>query len=498
MNPFAIPGYQLYLLQLENYELLRFFKLVLKKGIFKKFSLRKDLVWTLKARVIFILATTLHLMGSVEILKNLPFQPIVNLFIFIIVLLVLYYFYFLFYSFFVCILYPIDWLVKKIIVSRASSFITHHTAHLKIIGVAGSYGKTTIKEMLSRVLSIKYKVLCTPDSVNTPVGISRFILQNVSEETQILILEMGEHYKGDVKEICAIAKPDIAVITGINESHLERMGSLQNIVETIFEVAQNSKINATVLLNGDDVNVIKNYNQFVLKQQKTLIYEKKDTVAAQFDQARLGWEIEYKNIGKVFVKLLGEYAVANINGLIKVATELGLNPEQIKMGIETISPVSHRLEPIAGAGGVLIIDDAYNGNPEGVSEAIKVLSRFTNRRKVFITPGLVEMGSATAEVHREIGKELAGVADVVVLIKNSVTPWIEEGIRNAVIATSVGGEAVSNKERLPRSSDALGARNDKAQIIWFNTAQEAHASLGKILQPNDVVVFQNDWGDQYI
>jgi UDP-N-acetylmuramoyl-tripeptide--D-alanyl-D-alanine ligase len=165
-----------------------------------------------------------------------------------------------------------------------------------------------------------------------------------------------------------------------------------------------------------------------------------------------------------------------VDAAMQVAALLGVSLEDIKKGIEAIKPVEHRLQPIKSNGNILVIDDAYNGNPDGVKEAIKVLSRFTDRRKVFITPGLVEMGKASNDVHREIGKELMGVADVVVLIKNSVTPWIEQGI----------------SEELKANSYKLTA------IQWFNTAQEAHQSLSKILQPNDVVVFQNDWGDQYI
>jgi UDP-N-acetylmuramoyl-tripeptide--D-alanyl-D-alanine ligase len=469
--------YQLYLLQLENYELGRYFKLLLNKGLFPKIDQRKDLVWTIKARVLFSLAIGTHLATfGVGIYFLLTDGLLMLSIMYLVLCIALFYLYFILYTIYLILLYPIDFLAKEILVRRAKSKILNLQTKIKIIGVAGSYGKTTMKEMLRQVLGIKYKVLSTPDSVNTPVGISKFILKYVSDETQILILEMGEHYKGDVKEICTIAKPDIAVITGINESHLERMGSLENISETIFEVAQNSKSSASVFLNGEDKIIIKSYKDFILNSQVAILYAKKDALASNFSPDALGWEIEYKNIGKVFVKLLGEYAVASVSAVIEVALMLGMSPEQIKQGVETIVPVSHRLEPIKSSGGALIIDDAYNGNPKGVEEAIKLLSRFTNRRKVYITPGLVEMGSASVEVHKEIGKQLALVANVVVLIKNSVTAFIEEGIKSA------------------NQQDGKLA----CQIIWFNTAQEAHAALGKMLQPNDVVVFQNDWGDQYI
>ncbi len=169
---------------------------------------------------------------------------------------------------------------------------------------------------------------------------------------------------------------------------------------------------------------------------------------------------------------MGEYAVADTEAAIKVAKILGMEEKEIVKGLVNVKPVEHRLEPINSSSGVLVIDDSYNGNPAGVSEAIKVLSRFGSRRKIYITPGLVEIGKEVKAVHIEIGRELATVVDLVILIKNSVTPYIEMGL--------------------------MSAKFPKEKILWFNSAQTAHAELKNILKPNDVVLFQNDWGDQYI
>jgi UDP-N-acetylmuramoyl-tripeptide--D-alanyl-D-alanine ligase len=119
-----------------------------------------------------------------------------------------------------------------------------------------------------------------------------------------------------------------------------------------------------------------------------------------------------------------------------------------------------------------VIDDSYNGNPEGVKEAIKLLSQFKDHRKVYLTPGLVEMGHKAEEVHEKIGKQLAKNVDLVLLVRNSVTPFIEKGLMESGFAQD--------------------------RIIWYATAQEAHSSLDKVLQKGDVILFQNDWGDQYL
>lgn len=503
---FRIIKYQLYLLQLENYELGRYFRLLVKKGIWPQANQRKNLVWTLKAVLVLVVAVFLFLIMLFSLvfeLRVLSYElwtaSIISILFFII-------FPFIFFSIATIILYPADWITKKILIKRAKSKLRTLSSQLKIIGIAGSYGKTTMKEILTQVLSSKYKVLSTPDSVNTPVGIARWILNSVTSEAEILIVEMGEHYKGDVEEICKIIKPDIAAVTGINESHLERMGSLDNVIATIFEIVSCSKPGAQILLNADDKNVMTHYKEYIWKDHRVEPYKIEDIGYRIFNTDKLVWEVKDEKLGSYEIGLLGEYALADVSAAVKIAQSLGMSSEQIKNGIAKIKAVSHRLEPIKGVGDVLIIDDAYNGNPQGVAEAIKVLSRFTNRHKIFITPGLVEMGSASADVHREIGRQLADVADVVVLIKNSVTAWIKEGVDGSVIARSLalfaskglGDEAIVNKERLPRPSDEFGARNDKPEVIWFNTAQEAHSSLGKILKPGDVVVFQNDWGDQYL
>jgi len=519
--------YQLYLLQLENYELGRYWKLLIKKGIFPKKSqpLRKELVWTAKARALMLMAVALHgLFVILAGLSALSFKPGLDNFFTAVIfaVLILLPFYFVFFSLALLVLKPLDSLAKNQLIRKARAKIerleqpmNRHTTGgqtdakgLKIIGVAGSYGKTTMKEVLRQVLSIKYKVLSTPESVNTPVGIARWILNKVTDETQILVVEMGEHYENDIKDICEIAKPDIAVVTGINESHLERMKKMDTVIATVFEIVSNSKPGALVVLNADDRNVMENYKKFVWPDHKVIEYKVSSIKYKVFDIEKLCWSFEVDDIGKVDVNLLGEYALGDVDAAVKIGQSLAMSNEQIIAGIKNIKPVEHRLQPIVNsATGVLVIDDSYNGNSDGVAEAIKVLSRFKNRRKIYITPGLVEIGKSSADIHRGIGKLLAGVADVVILIKNSVTPWIVEGLSSSGVilrpqCNSEAEESQTNGKEILRRSDALTAQDDavskKPQIIWFNSALEAHAGLKDILKPGDVILFQNDWGDQYL
>ena len=209
-----------------------------------------------------------------------------------------------------------------------------------------------------------------------------------------------------------------------------------------------------------------------------------------------------------------------------VGKMFGLSLTAVCSAIQQLHPVEHRLQPIRNPNGLVIIDDSYNGNSAGAAEAIKLLSKFTRRRKIYLTPGLVEAGSQAANVHVAIGRQLATVADVVILIKNSVTGFIEEGIIPARSSDSsghttpsrqVGTPLLSQEGNAPQDGSvapqAIGAKLRSSppiiggvpptgggipEILWFKTALEAHAALGKILQPSDVIVFQNDWGDQYV
>ncbi|MFH0773353.1 MAG: UDP-N-acetylmuramoyl-tripeptide--D-alanyl-D-alanine ligase [bacterium] len=434
INPFAYFYYHLYLLQLEEYNIGRYLRTVWVNGIPRK-VLRKKLVWTQKMTVIALITGCL-IVGLAALLSPL--------------FLVLFYLSFIPITFVVIALMPLDHSVKQSLIRRAKLKLAQFP-HLEVVGIAGSYGKTTIKETISTILSEKYTVLKTPENMNTPLGIAQLILNKLDNSIQVFVVEMGEYTRGDIYDICILVKPQTAIITGINEAHLERMGSIENTIAAIFELAQYMDQKGLLVLNEDDHYVQENYHSFVTTQKIEFISRKKEC---------------HLQSG-----LLGRYATEVLQAGAAVGSYLGLTKEEIQTGALKVLPLPHRLQPIEGARGVLVIDDSYNGNPEGVTEAIRLLNTYVGRRKVFVTPGLVETGEKNEEVHRKIGKELAPVADRVVLIKNSASPYIAQGLMEHGF--------------------------DKNHIIWFKSAREAHEAMGEIIEPNDVVLFQNDWPDNY-
>ena len=441
--------FQLYLLQLENYNLRRYFKLAGNKLASDPLghSQRQKIVWTPKAKTIFALSLLIAFLPAQSLavrFNGLPLQIILTL------ALAIFFANTLatgFLSLAVLVFYPADFFTKKTIFARARQRLSKFP-NLKVIGITGSFGKTTFKECLSPILGEKYNVLKTPENINTPVGISRLVIKELNEQTQILVIEMGAYQTGDIKEICQIAAPDIAVLTGINEAHLEMFGSIENTIATKFEIAQFAKPDALVVLNENNALVKNNFAKHV-GNRKVLWYQDSETLP-------LG----------ATTPLLGSYVAGILNACVLIAKELGLTEDEIKRGIAKIKPIPHRLQVIENANGVTVIDDSYNGNPAGAVEAIRVLGKFIGR-KIYITPGLVEMGTEAQTVHRKIGEQLSGVADQLILIRNSVTPFIAAGF------------------------------NNDSNIIWFNSATEAHAGLKEILKSGDVILFQNDWPDNY-
>lgn len=475
-NPLQFIRFHTALLQLEEYDLARFLRKAIIRWNRPPVKLRKNIRWTPKLSGVFVLALGL-LVAAAWFLARISGLPAWTGILFG---LLGSYVFFIFLLFSALAYMPVDFVLKRVIIKLARRKMENFK-DLKIIGIAGSYGKTTMKEMIAAVLSARYRVVKTPENINTPLGISGVILRKLKPEHEIFIVEMGEYTPGDIEYICSLTRPDVAVVTGINEAHMERMGNLMRSEAAIFEAVTHARDNALLLLNYDDEVVRK--SSFIADRDNIIWYSRekneKNNLApknVRFDQNGGGWSFDlYENktkLGGVKLPHLGGYAIADCIGVVKLARKLGLNWREISAGLGELKPVPHRLQPIFNqSNNVLVIDDSYNGNPAGVREAVDVLSRFANRRRVCVTPGLVETGKRTREVHTEIGNQLAKVADLVVLIENSVTKSIASGLADAGF--------------------------EPTRILWYETANQMTSRVGEFVRPGDVVLFQNDWPDNY-
>jgi UDP-N-acetylmuramoyl-tripeptide--D-alanyl-D-alanine ligase len=288
-------------------------------------------------------------------------------------------------------------------------------------------------------------------------------------DEEVLVFEFGEYYQGDILRLCRFVEPDWGVITGVNEAHLERFGSLENAAKTIFELADYLK-DKPMYVNAENAIVRAHARSTYVAYGRSGAGEwKVDTAATGIEGTNIDFSHGSEKI-RAHSRLLGLHNVGPISAAADIASKLGLSDEQIREGISHTKPFDHRLQPRVD-GGVTMIDDSYNGNPDGARVAIEFLKTLHGHRRWYVTPGLVETGSRKEEVHKAIGRELAEAGiEKVVLMRDSVTPYIEQGLKDA---------------------------GYKGEIIWFDDAVVAFRALPTMTVSGDVVLIQNDWPDQY-
>lgn len=345
---------------------------------------------------------------------------------------------------------------------------------LKVIGITGSYGKTTTKFILTRILSEKFNVVCTPQSFNTPMGVVRTVRQNLKPQTQIFVCEMGAKNVGDIKEICNIAHPDLGIITSVGEQHLETFKSVENVFKTKFELADAvKKKDGVTFVNGDSKEIIDRIdkNEFKVYGSDpnfncTISNITSDRNGSKFD---LNLEDEVISLS---TKLLGKHSITDIAGAVSVAYSLGVTAEDIKFAVASLKPTEHRLEMKTGVNRSLLIDDAYNANPEGSLEAVNVLSTFEGMKKVIITPGLIELGKSEYTCNFNLGKAAAKTCDVVILVGQTRSKPLAEGVKSTDFNT------------------------DNLYIV--SSFKEAMEVYSKIADNNTVVLLENDLPDNYL
>ncbi len=322
------------------------------------------------------------------------------------------------------ITYPIEKAFSKWYVNDAKKILKNHK-NLKVVGITGSYGKTTTKFILTRILSEKYNTLCTPQSFNTPMGVVRTVREHLKPQTEIFVCEMGAKNIGDIKEICDIVEPDYGIITSVGAQHLETFKTVDNVFKTKFELARESK--NKVFVNGDSKEIadrINNENYTTYGTNYRFNY-----TAENISYGRNGSEFDLllgDQTVRLNSRLLGLHSIINITGAAGLAYELGVSSADIQYAVASLKPTEHRLELKPYINGSLVIDDAYNANPEGCIEAVNVLGSFEGMTKVIVTPGLIELGDREYDCNYTLGLEAAKKCDIIIFVgKNRSKPMVQ-------------------------------------------------------------------------
>ena len=377
------------------------------------------------------------------------------------------------------VIWPLEQTINNIYLRDARKRIK--TLQPKIVGITGSYGKTSTKYILHQILSQKYNTLMTPDSYNTPMGICKVIRGELLPKHKYFIVEMGAYKRGDIRELCRLAPPEIGILTAVGPVHLERFKTIENTTRAKYELIEALPQNGLAVINADNeicaklaettdsVPIIQygiTANHSVRLSAKNIIQNEKGLTFTVFDEEAGTIEIT--------TRLLGKHNVSNILAAISVALHCGMTLLEIQSAVSTLEPVPHRLQLVKGVAGVTIIDDSFNSNPEGAKAALEVLTDFLSEKqgkKVLVTPGMIELGAREYDENRHFGSEAAKVCDHIILVGKIRTAPILDGLKN---------------ENYP---------DQKISIV--NNLDEAQQHLQTRLKPGDVVLFENDLPDNY-
>lgn len=329
---------------------------------------------------------------------------------------------------------PAENAVNRRYIADAKRILAAHPG-LTVVGVTGSYGKTSVKHFLHRLLSAKYTTLMTPGNFNTTLGVVRTIRQELRPTHEIFVCEMGARNPGDIREICELVAPKHGVVTAIGPQHLESFKSLENVIKTKFELVDALPPDGIAFLNYDSEDI---RHREVQGQKTTYALEPgpADYVARDVAVSSHGSSFTVRLADGADVafetRLIGAHNVLNVTAAIAVADRLGVPADDLRVAVRRLESVPHRLQLI-NRGDLTIIDDAYNSNASGARAALQALAMFDGC-KILVTPGMVELGAMEDRLNREFGRQAAGVCDCVILVGERQTASIREGLRDGGIA----------------------------------------------------------------
>ena len=386
------------------------------------------------------------------------------------------------------LIYPLERTINGAYLLSARKRI--RTLQPRVIGITGSYGKTSTKYILHQILSQKFNTLMTPDSYNTPMGICKVIRGELTAEHEIFIVEMGAYKRGDIRELCNLASPEIGILTAVGPQHLERFKSIENIAKGKYELIASLPSDGLAVFNCDneicaDLADKREQEGSPVRRYATepfpvpSVSDKVNLTATNIRHTTEGLAftahtgVDTSDIAdaEIQTQLLGQHNVSNILAAIAVAIECGMTLEDIREAIINVEPVPHRLQLTSGAGNVTIIDDSFNSNPVGAKAALEVLTEIGAGKKVLVTPGMVELGEREYEENRRLGEQAADVCDLVILVGPTRTRPILDGLK--------------------------AAEYPSQQIIVALNLEEVKQHLATQVQAGDVVLFENDLPDNY-
>lgn len=347
-----------------------------------------------------------------------------------------------------------------------------------VIGITGSYGKTSVKSALGEVLNLALApTFCPPKSINTEMGITREIRERMKPEQKYAVIEMGAYNVGSIDRLCKLTPPQAGLVTVVGMAHLERYGTAERVYQAKSELAKWVPQGSILVCNGDNEGSRRMATEFPKKT--TLLYGLNpehghlDCKASNIVLSLDGMTFDLDWQGKTYsgsTRLLGRPALSNLIGVFTMACVLGADPDYVLAIIRNLKPVDNRLS-LSKEGEIYFLRDAYNSNPLGFDAALDVLKQLPAKRKILMTPGMVELGDQQFVENKKAAQMAANFCDAVILVGEINLTALKEGLQ-------VGGLSENS-------------------IYICKTRDEAFKKLNEIIKAGDLVLIENDLPDLY-
>lgn len=423
---------QLTILQQEGYSISRFFTWWLRHPTSFTISSKKPLVLTSKARFLLFSSFMFFIvLFSISLFLKLYLLSILLLFFFI-------FFPFLFLFLAVLLIIPYEKINRQITKNKTTFILNSH--NLKIIGITGSFGKTTVKDFLYEILNSYQQTVKTPESYNTVFGIAKVIRMEILRKTKFFICEMGAYTRGEIAEITKMVNPNYAILTAIGSQHLERFKTLENTTLAKFELIDSvSPHNALVNLDNPYIKKYLSLPQYKGVKTYSLLDPKADFFVDKYILASKGmsFRIVYQKTSlDITSPVFGTSNLYNLLAAASMSLLLNVPPEIIKKTAASISSSPHRLE-LKKINKATLIDNAFSSNEEGFTAILNDLKNLKGK-KALLTPGIIELGEKTSQIHQKLGQLSGSIFDKIILVGHSErTKNLEIGIDNSNIVSFI-------------------------------------------------------------
>lgn len=437
---------------------------------------KKPLVWTARSRRIYSVAVLLSIAVSAAFVLFTLHAPVaIVLYLISTALLACY-----------CISHVLiiaaNYILKPVEKAITARYYNDAAARLRsmpelrVVGITGSYGKTSTKHYLYRILSEHFDTLMTPGSYNTTLGVVRTIRELLKPYNEVFIVEMGAKNRGDIKEICDLVHPSVGIITAVGPQHLESFKTIENVQAAKFELADALPADGTAIVNNDFEKIADR----TVNNARCLRYAVR---AAGADYQAT--DVRYSPDGTKFTvtgpdgyslplrtRLMGECNVSDLLAAVVAARVLGVPDAKIAAAVAAIEPVEHRLSIKRTPGGITILDDAFNSNPVGSRMALEVLGAMPGGKRIVITPGMIELGPEQYELNFQFGETISRNVDIAIVVGRYNRDAIVEGIRST------------------------GHLNEES-LHTADTFADAQNILSRIAAKGDTVLYENDLPDTF-